>query len=126
MTNARSGVSRNRIVLFTTKNIRNGQEIFVRYGNEYRFDEDTVYDKVKICNNSPRGGVWRVIFLGLTLHATLHTSTFITFSFIHSIYDKERRQEWSITEGVEGDLEIPQENKMLFFLCQTKTYLELI
>jgi len=32
------GVSKNRIVLFTTKNIRNNQEIFVRYGNEYRFD----------------------------------------------------------------------------------------
>ncbi len=42
-TNARFGVSRNRIVLFTTKNIRNGQEIFVRYGNEYRFDEKTQY-----------------------------------------------------------------------------------
>ena len=42
-TNARFGVSRNRIVLFTTKNIRNGQEIFVRYGNEYRFDENTQY-----------------------------------------------------------------------------------
>ena len=43
MTNARFGVSRNRIVLFTTKNIRNGQEILVRYGNEYRFDENTQY-----------------------------------------------------------------------------------
>ena len=43
MTNARFGIGRNRIVLFTTKNIRNGQEIFVRYGNEYRFDEDTHY-----------------------------------------------------------------------------------
>ena len=42
-TNARFGVSRNRIVLFTTKNIRNGQEVFVRYGSEYRFDEDTQY-----------------------------------------------------------------------------------
>ena len=42
-TNARFGVSRNRIVLFTTKNIRNGQEILVRYGNEYRFDENTQY-----------------------------------------------------------------------------------
>ena len=42
-TNSRFGVSRNRIVLFTTKNIRNGQEILVRYGNEYRFDENTQY-----------------------------------------------------------------------------------
>jgi hypothetical protein len=44
MTNARFGVSKNRIVLFTTKNIRNGQEVFVRYGNEYRFDENTQYN----------------------------------------------------------------------------------
>ena len=43
MTNARFGVSRNRIVLFATKNIRNGQEIYVRYGSEYRFDENTQY-----------------------------------------------------------------------------------
>ena len=43
MTNARFGVSKNRIVLFATKTIRNGQEIYVRYGNEYRFDEDTQY-----------------------------------------------------------------------------------
>ena len=43
MTNARFGVSRNRIVLFATKNIRNGQEIYVRYGNEYRFDENNQY-----------------------------------------------------------------------------------
>ena len=42
-TNARFGVSKNRIVLFATKNIRNGQEIFVRYGSEYRFNENTQY-----------------------------------------------------------------------------------
>jgi hypothetical protein len=43
MTNARFGVSRNRIVLFATKNIRNGQEVYVRYGGEYRFGENTQY-----------------------------------------------------------------------------------
>lgn len=43
MTYARFGVSRNRIVLFTNKNIRNDAEILVRYGNEYRFDENTQY-----------------------------------------------------------------------------------
>jgi hypothetical protein len=44
MTNARFGVRRNRILLFTTKNIRNDREILVRYGSEYRFDnENTDY-----------------------------------------------------------------------------------
>ena len=39
--NARFGVSRNRVVLIATKNIRSNTEIFVCYGREYRFNEPT-------------------------------------------------------------------------------------
>ena len=37
--NARFSVSKQRIVLVATKNIRNNQEIFVNYGRDYRFNE---------------------------------------------------------------------------------------
>ena len=43
LSNARFGVSRNRIVLIATKNIRSNTEIFVCYGREYRFNEPTTY-----------------------------------------------------------------------------------
>lgn len=35
--------NRNRIILIATKNIRNGQEIFVNYGSDYAFNEGTRY-----------------------------------------------------------------------------------
>ena len=39
--NARLEVSRNRIILRATKNIRHNQEILVNYGRSYRFNENT-------------------------------------------------------------------------------------
>ena len=41
--NARFSISKHRIVLVATKNIRNHQEIFVNYGKSYRFNENTSY-----------------------------------------------------------------------------------
>jgi hypothetical protein len=41
--NCRFALSNHRIVIFATKNIRNGKELFADYGDDYRFDEPTHY-----------------------------------------------------------------------------------
>ena len=42
--NARFDVSRNRIILRATKNIKHNEEILVNYGRNYRFDEDNFHE----------------------------------------------------------------------------------
>ena len=46
--NARLGVSHSRIVLYATRRIMNGEEIFVNYGARYKFNEPTEYSTTAV------------------------------------------------------------------------------